>query len=70
MIVEGHAHSFFDEEQQEELLRQKKLELYYACILDKGSDVDMTVSLLEEAVIATCKSISNNPSFTEDLKYN
>ena len=57
-------------EQQEELLRQKKLELYYACILDKGSDVDMTVSLIEEAVMATCKSIANNPSFTEDLKYN
>ena len=50
--------------------RENKYErIYTACLLDKGSDVDMSVSSLEQAVKATCDSIAEDPSFLEGLRY-
>jgi hypothetical protein len=60
-------------EKQEELVRQEKKDkydrIYNACLLDKGSDVDMQVSSLERAVKDTCKSIAKKPSWFESMKY-
>jgi len=60
-------------EKQEELARQEKKHkydrIYNACLLDKGSDVDMQVSSLERAVKDTCKSIAKKPSWLENLRY-
>ena len=60
-------------EKQEELVRQEKKDkydrIYNACLLDKGSDVDMQVSSLEKAVKDTCKSIAKKPSWLENLRY-
>jgi hypothetical protein len=60
-------------EKQEELVRQEKKDkydrIYNACLLDKGSDVDMQVSSLERAVKDTCKSIAKKPSWLENLRY-
>ena len=60
-------------EKQEELARQEKKHkydrIYNACLLDKGSDVDMQVSSLERAVKDTCKSIAKKPSWFESMKY-
>jgi hypothetical protein len=37
--------------------------------LDKGPDVDMSVSSVEKAVEATCASIAKDPSFLDGLRY-
>ena len=53
-------------EERERIARQVKKEkydrIYNACLLDKGSDVDMQVSSLENAVKKTCESIAKDPS--------
>ena len=54
--------------------RKKKSEakykkIYSACILDKGSSVNMEVSSMEQAVKATCKRIAKDPSWLESIKY-
>lgn len=60
-------------EKKEKLARQKKkdkyVRIYNACLLDKGSDVDMQVSSLERAVKQTCKSIAKKPSWLENFRY-
>jgi hypothetical protein len=60
-------------EKQEELVRQEKKDkydrIYNACLLDKGSDVDMQVSSLERAVKDTFKSIAKKPSWLKNLRY-
>ena len=43
--------------------------IYNACLLDKGPDVDMSVSSVEKAVEATCASIAKDPSFLDGLRY-
>jgi len=66
----------YEEQEQlykERLARQERKNkyerIYNACLLDKGSDVDMSVSSLEQAVKATCDSIAEDPSFLEGLRY-
>jgi len=50
--------------------KQDKYErIYNACLLDKGADVDMSVSSVEKAVEATCRSIAKDPSFLEGFRY-
>jgi len=60
-------------EKQEELVRQEKQDkydrIYNACLLDKGSNVDMQVNSLEVAVKKTCASIAEKPSWLETLRY-
>ena len=60
-------------EKQEELVRQEKQDkydrIYNACLLDKGSNVDMQVISLEVAVKKTCASIAEKPSWLETLRY-
>tara|TARA_R110002072_G_C7912980_1_gene530500 strand:- start:491 stop:994 length:504 start_codon:yes stop_codon:yes gene_type:complete len=48
---------------------EKAERIYNACLLDKGADVDMTVSSLERAVQETCRSIAEDPSFLDRLRY-
>jgi hypothetical protein len=48
---------------------EKAERIYNACLLDKGADVDMSVSSLESALKATCRSIAEAPSFLEGLRY-
>ena len=48
---------------------EKAERIYNACLLDKGADVDMSVSSLEKALKATCASIAEDPSFLEGLRY-
>ena len=48
---------------------EKAERTYNACLLDKGADVDMSVSSLESALKATCRSIAEDPSFLEGLRY-
>jgi hypothetical protein len=48
---------------------EKAERIYNACLLDKGADVDMSVSSLESALKATCRSIAEDPSFLEGLRY-
>ena len=48
---------------------EKAERIYNACLLDKGADVDMSVSSLEKAVKATCRSIAKDPSFLESFRY-
>ena len=48
---------------------EKAERIYNACLLDKGADVDMSVSSLESALKATCRSIAKDPSFLEGLRY-
>tara|TARA_B110000438_G_C15513110_1_gene520793 strand:- start:357 stop:500 length:144 start_codon:yes stop_codon:yes gene_type:complete len=43
--------------------------IYNACLLDKGSKIDMNVETLKNAVEATCVAISLNPSWYEKIKY-
>ena len=49
---------------------EKAERIYNACLLDKGADVDMSVSSLESALKATCRSIAKAPSFLENFRYN
>lgn len=60
-------------EKQDELVRQEKQDkydrIYNACLLDKGSNVDMQVNSLEVAVKKTCASIAEKPSWLETLRY-
>ena len=49
--------------------KEKYERIYNACLLDKGSDVDMQVSSLERAVKQTCKSIAKKPSWLENFRY-
>ena len=60
-------------EKQDELVRQEKKDkydrIYNACLLDKGSNVDMQVNSLEVAVKKTCASIAEKPSWLETLRY-
>ena len=44
--------------------------IYNACLLDKGSDMDRSVSRLERDLKTTCASIAEDPSFLEGLRYN
>ena len=48
---------------------EKAERIYNACLVDKGAEVDMTVSSLESAVKATCRSIAEDPSFLDGLRY-
>ena len=48
---------------------EKAERIYNACLLDKGADVDMSVSSLEKALKKTCASIAEDPSFLEGLRY-
>ena len=48
---------------------EKAERIYNACLLDKGADVDISVSSVENAVKATCASIAEDPSFLEGLRY-
>ena len=43
--------------------------IYNACVLDKGSDADTSVSSLESSLKTTCASIAEDPSFLEVLRY-
>jgi len=52
-----------------EAAKEKAERIYNACLVDKGADVDMTVSSLESAVKATCRSIAEDPSFLDRLRY-
>ena len=58
---------------QEAQVRREKEDkfdrIYNACLLDKATDVDMTVSSLEKALKVTCESIAEDPSFLENLMY-
>ena len=57
--------------EQARIAAEEKAErIYNACLLDKGADVDMSVSSLEKALKATCASIAENPSFLENFRYN
>ena len=56
-------------EKKERERKDKYDRIYNACLLDKGSDVDMNVSSLEIAVSKTCESIAENPSWLETFKY-
>ena len=71
--VERAERARIAKEEQEELARQAKQDkyqrIYNACLLDKGADVDMSVSSLESALKATCRSIAKAPSFLEGLRY-
>jgi hypothetical protein len=65
-----------EEAERKEAARQIRLEaekkaktIYNACILDKSSDVDMTVTTIRRAVEETCEEISEDPSFFESWKY-
>jgi len=49
--------------------REKYDKIFNACLIEKGSDVDMQVRSLEVAVKTTCESIAENPSWFETLKY-
>ena len=40
-----------------------------ACLVNKGSCLDMSVCGLEKVFKATCASIAENPSFLEGLRY-
>jgi len=55
------------EQREEEQSRRDRI--YNACILDKSNDVDMSVVIVMRAVYATCKEISENPSWLERLWY-
>ena len=44
--------------------------IYNACLLDKGSDIERSVSGLERDLKTTCASIAEDPSFLEGLRYN
>ena len=44
--------------------------IYNACLLDKASDIDTSLSSLERAVKTACASIAEDPSFLEGLRYN
>ena len=56
-------------EKKERERKDKYDRIYNACLLDKGSDVDMNVSSLEIAVSKTCTSIAENPSWLETFKF-
>tara|TARA_B110000971_G_scaffold112004_1_gene114811 strand:- start:170 stop:520 length:351 start_codon:yes stop_codon:yes gene_type:complete len=43
--------------------------IFNACLLDKSSGLDMQVKSIEEAVIAVCKTIAEDPSWMESLQY-
>ena len=49
---------------------EKAERIYNACLVDKSSDTDMSVSSVEKAVKATCASIAEDPSYLEGLRYN
>ena len=55
------------EQEREDKKRSEKI--YNACYLDKGNDVDMTVSGNRAAVRKLCRGIANDPSFLERWKY-
>jgi hypothetical protein len=44
--------------------------IYNACLLDKGSSVDMQSATLARAVVATCTGIAEDPSWIDSIKYN
>jgi len=54
----------------EEQAKIKYDKIYNACLIDKGSKVDMTVSNLNTAVRSSCKAIAENPSWYNNIKYN
>ncbi len=60
---------FFGTSEKESKKKKKAKKIYNACILDKGSDVDMTVNTIRRAVEETCKEISEDPSFYQSWKY-
>ena len=49
--------------------KEAERKIYNACILDKSSDVDMTISTIRRVVQETCEAISEDPSFYESWKY-
>ena len=49
--------------------KKKAKKIYNACILDKGSDVDMTVSTIRKTVEETCEAIAEDPSWWQSWKY-
>ena len=61
-----------DEEKISEPNESKKEynNIYNTCMLDKSSDVDMNIRSLRIALIDTCKSIAEDPSWLEKLRYN
>jgi hypothetical protein len=44
--------------------------IYSACLVDKGSDIDMQVDVLKKAVMNECSSIAEDPTWFENFKYN
>jgi hypothetical protein len=56
--------------QQEEAAKKKYDRIYNACLLDKSSGVDLEISSIKTAVEKTCKSIAEDPSWLESLRYN
>ena len=48
---------------------KKRQKIFNACILDKSSKVDMNIPSVESAVIATCRQISEEPSWFERWLY-
>ena len=57
------------ERQAQKEAKMKYDRIHNACLLDKSSGVDMQVSSLRRAVEETCKSIANDPSWYDELKY-
>ncbi len=43
--------------------------IYNACLLDKSSGIDMQIESLRRAVEETCKSMAQDPSWIDRLRY-
>ena len=65
-VQEAKYQKMMDEAEEE---RKRWDKIYNACLLDKGTDVDMTSTTMAKAVRSTCKGIAENPSFLESWKY-
>lgn len=48
---------------------ERRLRIYPACILDKSKDADMSIEVVADAVAASCKAISENPSLLDRFWY-
>jgi hypothetical protein len=59
-----------EKERKEREVKEIYDRIYNACLLDRGADVDMQIEGLRNAVYKTCRSIADDPSWLENLKYN
>jgi hypothetical protein len=55
--------------ERERVAQAKYKRIFNACLLDKSSGLDMQVRSIEDAVMATCGAIAEDPSWLESLQY-